>query len=171
MIQGVLEGKQFVLETRMNSRRLQKNYRRHEPTGITHSTARNEAAPSGGLPVKLRHRIALTCLACAALLSSFQALAQFSQQGPKLVGTDTVGHAIQGWSVSLSADGNTVIIGGFHDNNNTGAAWVWTRSGGVWTQQRTKLVGSGVSGSDRQSYSVSLSVDGNTAIVGGFLVR
>ncbi len=37
--------------------------------------------------------------------------AQFSQQGPKLVRTGTVGNAFQGGSVSLSADGNTAIGG------------------------------------------------------------
>src|SRR5205807_2497456 len=39
-------------------------------------------------------------------------LGQFSQQGLKLVGTGTVGHAQQGYSVSLCADGNTAIVGG-----------------------------------------------------------
>src|SRR2546423_153102 len=71
----------------------------------------------------------------ALLFSSELALAQFSQQGPKLVGTGAVGTAGQGRSVALSSDGNTAIVGGPNDNNNTGAAWVYTRSGGVWTQQ------------------------------------
>lgn len=39
-------------------------------------------------------------------------LAQFSQQGPKLVGAGAVGNANQGNSVSLSADGNTAIVRG-----------------------------------------------------------
>ena len=95
-------------------------------------------------------------------------LAQFSQQGPKLVGTDGVGIGEQGYSVSISADGNTAIVGGFRDNSNAGAMWVWTRSGGVWTQQGTKLVGSGAVGPAYQGFSVSISADGNTAIVGGF---
>ena len=70
-------------------------------------------------------------------------------------------------AVSLSADGNTAIVGGFGDNSYAGAAWVWTRSGGVWTQQGPKLVGSGAVGTASQGISVSLSADGNTAIVGG----
>jgi len=91
----------------------------------------------------------------------------WTQQGGKLVGTGAVGSAYQGYSVSLSADGNTAIVGGYGDNSLAGAAWVYTRSGGVWTQQGTKLVGTGVVGSPYQGVSVSLSVDGNTAIVGG----
>ncbi|MGL4359339.1 MAG: MBG domain-containing protein, partial [Sediminibacterium sp.] len=92
----------------------------------------------------------------------------WSQQGSKLVGTGAVGNAQQGVSVSLSADGNTAIVGGFTDNSYTGAAWVYTRSGGSWSQQGSKLVGRGARGSAGQGNSVSLSADGNTAIVGGY---
>ena len=70
-------------------------------------------------------------------------------------------------SVSLSADGNTAIVGGWSDNGKAGAAWVFTRSGGTWTQQGKKLVGSDSVGSARQGTSVALSADGNTAILGG----
>jgi formylglycine-generating enzyme required for sulfatase activity len=113
--------------------------------------------------MKMRHPVALAVLVCATLLSSHPALAQFSQQGPKLVGTGAVGNASQGYSVSLSADGNTAIVGG----PPVGRAWVWTRSGGVWTQQGTELVGSGGVQPAWLGTSVSLSGDGNTAIVGG----
>jgi hypothetical protein len=100
----------------------------------------------------------------ALLLSSQLALAQFTQQGPKLVGSDTVGQAEQGSAVALSADGSTVIVGG-PDDGGSGAAWVYTRSGGVWTQQGPKLVA--VAGAN-QGWSLALSADGNTAIVGGY---
>jgi len=91
----------------------------------------------------------------------------WTQQGNKLVGTGAVGNASQGWSASISSDGNTAIVGGFLDNSQAGAAWVWRRLGGVWTQQGSKLVGTGATGSARQGRSVSISSDGNTAIVGG----
>jgi hypothetical protein len=92
------------------------------------------------------------------------------QQGSKLVGTGyVVGTDInQGNSVSLSADGNTLAVGGYGDNNFIGATWVFTRSAGVWTQQGSKLVGTGYTGSrPTQGVSVSLSADGNTLVVGG----
>ena len=91
-----------------------------------------------------------------------------AQQGAKLAGTGGVGTPQQGYAVSLSADGNTAIAGGYADNGGTGAAWVYTRTGGVWTQQ-AKLVGAGTGSPEVswQGYSVSLSADGNTAIVGG----
>jgi hypothetical protein len=90
----------------------------------------------------------------------------WSQQGSKLVGTGAAGNASQGASVSLSGDGNTAIVGGPSDGS-VGAAWVYTRSGGVWSQQGNKRVGAGAAGGASQGASVSLSVDGNTAIVGG----
>jgi hypothetical protein len=111
---------------------------------------------------------------CSALLVSPElAQAQFAQQGPKLVGTGAVGNANQGNSVSLSADGNTAIVAGAGDNydSNTGrglgATWVFTRNNGVWTQQGSKLVGTGAVGSASQGSAVALSADGNTAIAGG----
>ena len=89
------------------------------------------------------------------------------QQGNKLIGTGATGAAGQGFSVALSSDGNTAIIGGNTDNANAGAAWVFTRSNGVWTQQGGKLVGSGAAGAAAQGYSIALSGDGNTVLVGG----
>jgi PKD repeat protein len=91
----------------------------------------------------------------------------WTQQGAKLVGAGAVGGAQQGVSVALSADGNTALVGGPDDNSYTGAAWVFTRNGGVWTQQGSKLVGAGAVGAAGQGSSVALSADGATAIVGG----
>jgi uncharacterized protein (TIGR03437 family) len=83
---------------------------------------------------------------------------------PKLIGNSTA-DAHQGASVALSADGNTAILGGPGDNNNAGAAFVFTRNGGVWTQQ-AKLPGTANAG---LGSSVALSADGNTAVVGASL--
>lgn len=92
----------------------------------------------------------------------------WTQQGIKLVGAGSIGTSFQGGAVSLSADGNTAIIGGSWDDNKVGAAWVFTRSGGIWTQQGTKLIGTGATGQAYQGTSVSLSADGNTAASGGY---
>src|SRR5262249_49578718 len=91
----------------------------------------------------------------------------WSQQ-TKLVGADAIGPAGQGSSVSLSADGNTAIIGGPGDNKYVGAAWVFTRSGGIWSPQ-TKLVGIDTIIRAGQGTSVSLSNDGTTVTVGGYI--
>lgn len=92
----------------------------------------------------------------------------WTQQGNKLVGNGAAGVAYQGISTSLSTDGNTALVGGYGDNGGVGAAWVFTRNGGVWSQQGNKLVGSGAAGpTPVQGFSVSLSGNGNIAIVGG----
>jgi len=88
-------------------------------------------------------------------------------QGNPLLGNDASGFAGQGRSVALSSDGNTALVGGDWDSNTLGASWVFTRTGSVWSQQGHKLVGTGGSGVANQGYSVALSSDGNTAIVGG----
>jgi hypothetical protein len=68
----------------------------------------------------------------------------------------------------MSGDGNTALVGGPNDYYRAGAVWVFTRSGGVWTQQGEKLVGTGEIGyGAMQGSSVALSADGTTAIVGG----
>lgn len=91
----------------------------------------------------------------------------WTQQGPKLLGSDSFGLSWQGYSVAISSDGNTVIVGGSNDNTGIGAAWVYTRLGGVWTQQGPKLVGNGYVGQPYQGYSVAISSSGNSAIIGG----
>jgi FG-GAP-like repeat/FG-GAP repeat len=101
------------------------------------------------------------------VFSSSPALADFIQQGPKLVGPGATGGSNQGFAVALSADGNTALIGGSNDNSGAGAAWVFTRTSGVWSPQGGKLFGLGAVGNAQQGAAVALSADGNTAIVGG----
>ncbi len=76
--------------------------------------------------------------------------------------------AQQGASVALSSDGNTAVEGGYNDNGGMGAVWVFTRdSNGNWSQQGSKLVGTGGIGTVVwQGVAVSLSGDGNTALSG-----
>ncbi len=91
------------------------------------------------------------------------------QTTTKLTATDESGNAYFGNSVALSSDGNTALIGGYTDNSNVGAAWVFTRSGTTWTQQTTtKLTATDESGNAYFGNSVALSSDGNTALIGGY---
>jgi hypothetical protein len=68
------------------------------------------------------------------------------QQGEKLIGdctsacggakgTGESGTGNLGYSVALSADGETALIGAPYDHGFSGAAWVFTRSGTTWSQQ------------------------------------
>jgi hypothetical protein len=72
-----------------------------------------------------------------------------------------------GRSVALSGDGSTALLGGPGDLNYVGAAWVFTRSGGVWGQAPGKLTGAGESGEAHFGKAVALSQDGETALIGG----
>jgi phosphodiesterase/alkaline phosphatase D-like protein len=89
-------------------------------------------------------------------------------QGGKLTGSGETGEGELGQSAALSSEGNTALIGGPSDNESAGAAWVFTRSGAAWTQQGAKLTGSGASGAASFGFSVALSAEGNSALMGGY---
>ena len=91
---------------------------------------------------------------------------QWSQQGPKLVGSGASSQMWQGSSVSVSDDGNTALAGGSVSNNLQGSAWIFTRTSGTWSEEAV-LTGNWLSGTSRQGSSASVSADGNTAVVGG----
>jgi len=92
--------------------------------------------------------------------------AEWSQQGGKLTGGSESGEGEFGHGVALSSDGNTALVGGPQDSGGNGAAWVFTRSAGKWTQDE-KITGSGETGNGRFGWSVALSANGDTALVGG----
>ena len=84
----------------------------------------------------------------------------------RLQASDEAGPAHFGYSVALSGDANTALIGGFRDSNYVGAAWVFTGSGASLTQQGPKLLGTGEIDKGQFGRSVALSADGSTAVVG-----
>ncbi|HTU94462.1 MAG TPA: Ig-like domain-containing protein, partial [Solirubrobacteraceae bacterium] len=69
--------------------------------------------------------------------------------------------------VALSSDGAIALIGGQGDAGGVGAAWLFARSGATWTQQASKLTGQGEVLVGTFGYSVALSADGRTAVIGG----
>ena len=98
----------------------------------------------------------------------------WTEQG-ELYATEEEGADGPGSAVALSADGNIAVFGWPNDNQpifqpgqvqfGDGAVWVFTRSGGVWTQQGDKLTPEVKKCSFGRA--VALSGDGNTAIFGG----
>ncbi len=88
------------------------------------------------------------------------------QQGSTLLGGGETGAGYFGSAVALSGDGNIALIGAPHDNGNVGAAFAFTRSGGVWTPQGSKLLGSGETGQGAFGSAVALSGDRNTLLIG-----
>jgi hypothetical protein len=91
-------------------------------------------------------------------------------QQTKLIAADGIAFDFFGYSVNLSADGNTALVGAHWadvgGNSNRGAAYVYVRdSGNTWIQQ-AKLVATDGAVNDWFGYSVNLSADGNTALIG-----
>jgi hypothetical protein len=76
-----------------------------------------------------------------------------------------------GYSVGLSADGNTLAIGSFEDDgpddktNGIGAVYVFERTGGSWSQ-RADLRALNAEAADSLGVSVAISADGNTIVSG-----
>ena len=92
---------------------------------------------------------------------------KWQQQGPKLTGTGESGAGRVGFSVALSGDGNTALLGGPGDNAEVGAAWVFARAEEKWMQQGSKLTGTSETGKGVFGTSAGLSADGNVAVIGG----
>ena len=73
-----------------------------------------------------------------------------------------------GQSVSISGDGSVVIVGAYGDDNNTGSVYIYEKPGSTWssmTRETAKLTASG----GRFGFSVSISGDGATALVGAYV--
>ncbi len=87
----------------------------------------------------------------------------------KLLAADRAANDGFGISTTISADGNTALIGAYQEDDsgtiNNGAAYIYIRSGGTWVQQ-AKLLASDKANNDLLGQSVALSADGNTALVG-----
>lgn len=65
-----------------------------------------------------------------------------------------------GYGVALSGD--TAVIGAYGENSNRGSAYVFVRSGGVWSQQARLTAFDGIAG---DYFGVSAAVSGDTAVV------
>lgn len=84
----------------------------------------------------------------------------------KLVSSDTGDSDFFGLSVAI--DGNTVIVGAPYESTGgtqSGAAYVFTRSGSTWTEQQ-KLVASDAS--SFSEFGASVAISGETVIIGAY---
>jgi hypothetical protein len=88
----------------------------------------------------------------------------WSQQ-QKLTASDGALGDYFGTSASLSADGLTAVIGAPGKSSSTGATYVFTVSGGVWSQQAELTAGDAAT-NDSFGTSVAVNSDGTTALVG-----
>jgi hypothetical protein len=86
-------------------------------------------------------------------------------QQAELTGSDGADADLFGYSVAL--DGDTALIGArlktVNGHSTQGAAYVFTRSGGVWSQQAEMTGSDGASG---DYFGCSVALDGDTALIG-----
>ena len=93
----------------------------------------------------------------------------WTQVGSDIAGEEVVG-GWSGHSVSLSADGSVVAIGApwnignYVTNSPAGSARIYKNTSGTWTQVGKDIDGTELSG--RFGWSVSLSGDGSTVVIG-----
>jgi hypothetical protein len=82
----------------------------------------------------------------------------------KVFASDGVAGDIFGYSVAAS--GSTAVIGAYQDDDsgsNSGAAYVYTRSRGIWSQQQELTAAGGVAG---DAFGRSVAVSGDKLVVG-----
>ncbi len=86
----------------------------------------------------------------------------------KIIASDGATDDNFGLSVSISADGNTMIVGAYHDdiggNDNQGSAYVYKWNGSSWIEK--KITASDGENGDIFGFHVAISSDGNTLAVG-----
>ena len=93
-------------------------------------------------------------------------------QEAKIQASDAQAGDSFGIAVAISDDGNTVIVGAYEEDagaggsTDSGAAYVFTRSGTTWSQE-AKLMSSDIQAGDYFGSSVAISSDGNTVSVSG----
>lgn len=91
----------------------------------------------------------------------------FNQQ-QKVTASDGAAKDSLGWSIAL--DGNTAVVGTPRDDIgqvvDQGSAYVFTRSGNVWTQQQRIIANDGGA---EDYFGNSVAISGDTVVIGAFI--
>jgi FG-GAP repeat len=88
---------------------------------------------------------------------------QAPAQQQELQASDGMPGDFFGYSVSLTADGQTALVGA--PNRTVGAAYIFVKRGGKWSEQQVLDSPAGAA-QDTDGWAVSVSGDGQTALVG-----
>ena len=127
----------------------------------------NVAAHDGvSVPSSLAHAIAQNLGVAPAVAAAGASQAQSQQQ--ELQAPDGVPGDFFGETVSLTADGHTALVGA--PFRAVGAAYVFVEQAGKWTLQQELQSPAGAA-TDSYGFSVALSGDGSTALVGAYTGR
>ena len=92
---------------------------------------------------------------------------KWSQQAYVKPWNTTARGGLFGYSVGLSGNGDTMAVGAYDEERGKGAAYIFTRTGGTWSQQ-IRLMASNAEAGDSLGCSIAISDDGNTMVAGAF---
>ncbi len=129
----------------------------HRPLRAGAHPARGSGLSLGQAPAGLRAAVRRTPgLAAAGAGSAFQKA--------RLTAAGSAAGAHVGWSVAI--DGSTAVVGAYGTSSDTGAAYVFTRSGTTWSQQAELTAADGAAG---DYFGREMAISGSTAMAGAWL--
>ena len=89
----------------------------------------------------------------------------------KLLAADGAMNDVFGYSVAVSGDGSTIVVGAYGDDDkgkDSGSVYIFTKQANGSYAQTQKLVPSDGTASDEFGWSVAVSSDGSTIVVGAY---
>jgi hypothetical protein len=135
---------------------------------------------SAAVPLGLLAPTAIDVAVTSGGATTHYALVVPAQQEAYVKASNARANALFGYSVALSADGNTLAVGSYNESSastginvdqadtsavEAGAVYVFSRVGATWAQQ-AYVKASNTRAHARFGYTVALSADGNTLAVG-----
>lgn len=133
--------------------------------GATASTTLAHAVP---VLLHLRLNATYTVRACnvsGCSAPSASVAADMVQAVGYFKASSTAAEARFGNRVALSSNGTTLAVGAYGEAGNTGAVYVFTRTGSTWSQQ-ARITAPNGEANDYFGNAVALSADGNTLAIG-----
>ena len=116
-------------------------------------------------------RVAIGAQGVNANFTDTGAIYIFSRSGTtwteetKIIAADRAFNDKLGYSVSISSDGTRVLGGAYGSSSGAGSAYMFSRSGIIWTQE-TKIVASNTAAGDQFGFDVAISSDGTRCVIG-----
>ncbi len=117
------------------------------------------------MKIQLKHPLTITCFGLVWLFGAQSVSALTLYEVAKLLASD--GAAVDQFGVSVSVSGDMAAVGVPFDDDNgggdSGSAYLYVRSGGVWSEQAKLLPSDGAAFDE---FGASVSVNGDTVVVG-----
>jgi hypothetical protein len=115
--------------------------------------------------MKTWHEVLLfaCAIACVDRTAAAAPLSPLAWPEQKVIASNGQPHDAFGQSIGLS--GTTALIGAVDVNDWEGAIYVFTQTGGVWTEGQEFMADDGAPG-DQATFGTAIMIDGDTAVIG-----